>query len=138
MPIQNFITRTIVSVEMDDTLAEVRNIFNHVKFHHLLVMNKERLVGIISDRDLLKELSPRIEKGTASEAELAVLKKRAHQIMSRKLITLSSNASFKDLLKTFLDKNISCIPILDKQGKVEGVVTWKDVFRYLLSINKEL
>ncbi|EKD29004.1 MAG: hypothetical protein ACD_79C00121G0003, partial [uncultured bacterium] len=45
---------------------------------------------------------------------------------------------FKDLLKTFLDKNISCIPILDKQGKVEGVVTWKDVFRYLLSINKEL
>ncbi|EKD27862.1 MAG: hypothetical protein ACD_79C00519G0004, partial [uncultured bacterium] len=64
MPIQNFITRTIVSVEMDDTLAEVRNIFNHVKFHHLLVMNKERLVGIISDRDLLKELSPRIEKGT--------------------------------------------------------------------------
>ncbi|WP_301003907.1 CBS domain-containing protein [Arsukibacterium sp.] len=52
-----------VSVSPDDTLAVVKEIFDHVKFHHVLVVENNSLLGVISDRDLFKALSPNIGTG---------------------------------------------------------------------------
>ena len=51
-------SRKLVWVEPDDRVIRVRELFNEYRFHHLLVIDDRRLVGVISDRDLLKNLSP--------------------------------------------------------------------------------
>lgn len=76
-------TRKVVTVEMDDTLLTIRMIFQHVKFHHLVVVENRKLVGIISDRDVLREVSSFIGKRIETTRDLDTLKKRAHQIMTR-------------------------------------------------------
>ena len=48
----------VVTVEMDDSLEVIRDIFRKVKFHHLIVVDGKKIVGIITDRDLLKAISP--------------------------------------------------------------------------------
>lgn len=58
MTVGDPMTRHIVSVSMDDPLQRVRAAFEAYGFHHLLVIENERLVGVISDRDLLRNLSP--------------------------------------------------------------------------------
>jgi acetoin utilization protein AcuB len=60
----HIMTADMVTVEMDDTLHAVREIFDNTCFHHLLVVNDRRLLGVIFDRDLLKALSPHL--GTAA------------------------------------------------------------------------
>lgn len=54
MSVASIMTRKVVTVEMDDTLLTIRMIFQHVKFHHLVVVGNRKPVGVISDRDVLK------------------------------------------------------------------------------------
>ncbi|HTV95765.1 MAG TPA: CBS domain-containing protein [Steroidobacteraceae bacterium] len=132
MNLGDIMTTRIVSVELDDPLETVRLIFDSAKFHHLLVTGSDKkLCGVISDRDLLRALSPHI--GTVSETtrDLATLKKRVHQIMTRKPITLPPEAALADAIRIFLEQRVSCIPIVDKGFKAVGIVSWRDVLKAL-------
>jgi acetoin utilization protein AcuB len=125
-------TEKIVTIELDDTLATIKEIFENLKFHHLLVIESEKLIGVVSDRDLLKALSPNI--GTMSETfnDLATLNKRAYQIMTRKPITLHPEAPIGDAVRLFITHRVSCIPVVDKEFRPVGIVSWRDILKALI------
>ncbi|MFC1485830.1 CBS domain-containing protein [Candidatus Latescibacterota bacterium] len=129
MKIDSILTNRVVTVEMDDTLSTIREIFVRLKFHHVLVVENQKLVGVISDRDLLKSISPFI--GTLSERtlDLNTLNRRAHQIMSYKLITVTRENSIEEAARKLLEHKVSCLPVVSEKGYVEGILTWKDIFR---------
>jgi acetoin utilization protein AcuB len=125
-------TTRLVTVEIDDPLEVVKEIFDSVKFHHLLVVDSgKKLCGVISDRDLLRALSPYI--GTASEnaRDTATLKKRVHQIMTRQPVTLPPEATVADAVKIFLEHRVSCVPVVGPGFKAVGIVSWRDVLKSL-------
>jgi acetoin utilization protein AcuB len=133
MELRSIMTARVVTVEVDDTLEVVKQIFDAMKFHHLLVVDTGKtLCGVISDRDLLRALSPYV--GTASEnaRDTATLRKRVHQIMSRKPVTLPPEATVTDAINLFLGSRVSCIPVVDPQLKPVGIVSWRDVLKTLI------
>lgn len=120
----------LATVEMDDKLRVVKNIFDSMGFHHLLVVGDDKtLRGVVSDRDLLRALSPYV--GTAAETtrDIASLNKRVHQIMSRQPITLKADGTVDDAIALLLDHRISCVPIVDDQFRPVGIVSWRDILR---------
>lgn len=119
----------VVTVEMDDTLKTIRDIFASTKFHHLLVVEDKKLYGVISDRDVLKALSPRL--GTQGElpSDTATLNKRAHQIMTRKPITIGKDDSLFAAIDIFETHLISCIPVVDSEQHPIGILSWRDIFK---------
>jgi len=129
MLIENIINKTIVTVEMDDTLKTVKDIFDNAKFHHLMVVEHGKLFGILSDRDLLKALSPNI--GTVAETirDAASLNKKVHQIMTRKPITLMADSDIHDAITLFNEHTISCIPVINEQNKPVGILSWRDILK---------
>jgi acetoin utilization protein AcuB len=129
MRLDSIMTRRVVTVGMDDTLATLWEIFHHERFHHLLVVEDDELRGIISDRDLLKASSPFINTFAEQKRDLMILKKRAHQIMTRRPITISKEASWEDAARLMLCENISCLPVVSLNGQIEGILTWKDLLR---------
>jgi acetoin utilization protein AcuB len=131
MQAREFMTSKVVCVELDDTLQTVKEIFDNTRFHHLLVVYNKQLQGVISDRDLLKSISPNIGSAAETERDAATLRKRAHQIMSRKLITLQPEATLKEVVDVFMANRISCVPIVDHQGNVEGIVSWRDLLKFV-------
>jgi acetoin utilization protein AcuB len=125
-------TKRVVTVELDDSLATVKQIFDSMRFHHLLVIGSDKkLCGVISDRDLLRAISPYL--GTVSEnaRDSATLKKRAHQIMTRAPVTLGPDASVADAIQLFLSHRVSCIPVVDEGSRAVGIVSWRDILRSL-------
>jgi CBS-domain-containing membrane protein len=54
---------------------------------------------------------------------------RAHQIMTRQIITVSTGASIVDAANIMLDKHISGLPVVDKAGKLVGIVSQGDFIR---------
>jgi len=129
MSIEKIMSKRIVTIEMDDSLAVVKDIFDNSRFHHLLVVESGILFGVVSDRDLLKALSPNI--GTASETtkDLATLNKRVHQILTRKPITLSPTSGIYDAIDIFNNHSISCIPVVDDAQKPVGLISWRDILK---------
>ncbi|MBB2927443.1 acetoin utilization protein AcuB [Paraburkholderia silvatlantica] len=129
-------TSRVVTVGFDDTLATVREIFAQASFHHLLVVDEGRLQGVVSDRDLLRAISPFIDSVVESARDLGTLNKRVHQIMSRKPLTLRPESSLSDAVALFLSSKISCIPIVDAEFRPVGIVSWRDVLRYLVPMDE--
>lgn len=132
MNVESIMTRKVVTVESDDFLKTIREIFDNVKFHHILVVENRKLVGIISDRDLLKALSPFIGRLSERPQDVALLNKKAHQIMSRKPITVDKKFRIESAARFLMEENVSCLPVTSIEGTIEGIVTWKDIFKAYL------
>ena len=129
MEFKKLINEKIVTVEMDDSLGVVKEIFDNTKFHHLLVIERGELFGVLSDRDLLKALNPNIGTIRETAQDAAVLNKKVHQIMTRKPITLMPDAIVRNALDIFDKHKVSCIPIVDGENKPVGIISWRDILR---------
>lgn len=137
MAVADIMTRKVVSIGMDDTLAEVKTIFDNTRFHHLLVIQSGTLVGVVSDRDLLKAISPNL--GTAAETakDLATLDKKVHQVMSRKPIVVNETAAVHAAVSLINEHGVSCLPVVNGAGKVAGILSWRDIFRELERVRRQ-
>lgn len=129
--LRDLMSTKVVSVELDDRLAVVKDIFDHMKFHHLLVVENKKLIGVVSDRDLLKAISPKLGTAAESEKDVATLNKRVHQIMTRSPLTLPPDASLGDAVNLFNTHRVSCIPIIDDDRTPVGILSWRDILRTL-------
>lgn len=118
-----------VCVSLDDSLGEVKDIFDHAHFHHLLVVEAGQLIAVVSDRDLLRSVSPNIGTNRYTVNDLATLNKRVHQIATRKPITLGPDNTVLEAVRVFNTHRISCIPIVDTDNKPVGIVSWRDILK---------
>ena len=132
MLVEHIMTKHVVSISMDATLETIRDLFNHCNFHHLVVVDDKKIVGVVSDRDLLRAISP--FAGTASERTIdaACLRKRAHQIMSRAVIAARPDMDASEAAMILINKRISCLPVTNDAGACLGIVTWRDLLRWSL------
>lgn len=123
-----------VTINMDTELWLVKEIFDHVYFHHLLVEDEsdKTFVGVISDRDLFKVLSPYVNTDSETFRDKATLKKRAHQIMSRQIDTVTPTTDCNSAVQKMLDADVSCLPVVDDNKAILGIVTWRDFLRHYL------
>lgn len=131
MLVKDYMTTRLVTVEMDDSLATVREIFEKTGFHHLLVVEQGEVVGVLSDRDLLRHLSPYVGTIVETQRDAATLLKRVHQIMTRHPVTLSPAAGLNEVLEKFRRKDVTCLPVVDGHNKVIGLVTWRDMLKLM-------
>ncbi|AWB68510.1 CBS domain-containing protein [Saccharobesus litoralis] len=127
MAVKNIMSPHPVTVEMDDKLSVAKEIFDNIGFHHLLVVNQDKLCGVVSDRDILRAISPFIGLASEKNRDVATLNRRIHQVMTRKLVTIDPSASIAHAVTLFNQHKVSCLPVVSQDGQVVGIVTWRDV-----------
>lgn len=130
MLIKEIMTTRVATVSMDDRLSVIKEIFEQAHFRHLLVVEDEVLVRVISDRDLLRAISPYLDTDAEMNRDTETLNRRAHQIMSRHPITISPELSLQDAAAIMLQQHVSCLPVLEN-GALVGIVSWKDLLKVM-------
>ena len=131
MGLASIMSTRVVSVHMDDSLESLRELFVATGFHHLVVVYDNKLVGIISDRDLLKAISPFADTVNERPRDRATLDRKAHQIMTREVHCLTPNDSIVKAISLFNEHKISCIPIVDGHKHPVGMVSWRDIMWFM-------
>ena len=130
MNVEDIMSTEVVTVVADDTLKVVRDIFRQNNFHHLLVARDGKLRGVISDRDMLARLSPFLDTPTEQPADREVLRLTAADIMSADPISVDRDTSIDYASIILLENGISCLPVVNGDGTIEGILTWKDILKY--------
>jgi acetoin utilization protein AcuB len=131
LTLAEIMTRRVVTVQMDETLAGVRSIFDRNRFHHVLVVRDEKLAGVISDRDLLKNISPFVGSELMERSQDAnTLQRRVHQVMTRNPVVGKPEMTVSEATKLVLDRNVSCLPVVDDTMRPRGIVTWRDLLMH--------
>ncbi|MBM0493314.1 CBS domain-containing protein [Aeromonas jandaei] len=132
MLIRDIMTTRVATVSMDDRLSVIKDIFEQAHFRHLLVLEEGELVGVISDRDLFRAISPYLDSEAEMTRDTETLTKRAHQIMSRYPVTIAPQLTVREGVQLMLEKNVSCLPVLEN-GALVGIISWKDFLRVALT-----
>jgi len=119
--------RNPVFVDEGDSMKKAMDLLKEHEIRHLPVLRDgERLVGILSERDI-KQASP--SPATALEIrEIYYLldKVKVKQIMTRRPYTVSSSAPIEEAALIIREKKIGCLPVVDN-GKLVGIITETDI-----------
>lgn len=131
MKVAHIMSTQVHTVTLDTTLEVVNRLFTSSQFHHLLVVDGLKLLGVVSDRDLLKAISPKAGSAYATNKDNACLNKKVHQIMSRNPIVINHKHSILQAVHLFNQHKISILPVVDEQEHWVGILSWRDVFRQI-------
>lgn len=125
MAASNFIWQemsgSVTSVAPQALVQEAVRAMRERGFHHLPVMDGTQLVGILSDRDLPKN-------GDA----LVVA-----DIMTRNVRTCDQNDKIGDITDIMIEHRINCLPVLDSNKRIVGIITSTDLLKYLRRTHKQ-
>ncbi len=134
LTVRDLMATRVVTIGMDDTLKTARGVFNRRRFHHLIVLEKGKPVGVLSDRDLLKHISPFVGAPLGERPQdAATLKKRVHQMMTRKLVAVDPDASAAEAALRMEEHDVSCLPVIDADARLIGIITVRDMVRWVVA-----
>jgi acetoin utilization protein AcuB len=132
MLVRDVMSRRVVFIDLDDTVEAIARVFRERGIHHAIVVDAEmRVAGVVSDRDVLKATSPFVTKLAERPMDLQTLRRPAHQLMSRQPVTIEPEASIGEAAQRMVDKRCSCLPVVDSHGRAVGIVTSRDVLRFV-------
>lgn len=131
MSVGNFMSKGVITLDLDDDLSKAKKIFDHNNIHHIIIIDGREIVGVLSDRDLYKHLSPAIGTKKETPRDTYLLQKKIHLVMSRNLTTAPENITLNDAVLLFFDNRISCLPIIDNDNQPIGIITWRDIIKIL-------
>ena len=138
MNISEIMSSPIKSVTLDDFLKDVKDIFDSNDIRHLIVIEEGELIGIVSERDLLKNISPYLNSNVYTTRDLATLNQRVIHIVTRNPKFLNLQASVAEAIELFNSVRIGCIPIVDENHVPVGIVTRGDIIRNFYRIKESL
>ncbi len=133
MFVRNFMTHEPTVISPDDNLFQAMHTLRKRGVRHLPVVEDNRLVGVVVERDLLSnQPSPAT---TLSVYEIYSLLETLHirQIMSRPVVTVEGDCPLEEAARIMVEKKISCLPVMDGDRLV-GIITETDIFKALVEV----
>jgi len=124
MKVSRAMTREVVCVSPKHSLTNAYELMTEWGIRHLPVVDGRRLVGIISDRDLLLS-GMRTERGVAFPPQVV------EEIMTPRPLTCRRNALLGEVAGLMLDHKIDSLPVTDLDGELIGLVTSTDLVALL-------
>jgi CBS domain-containing protein len=119
-----------VALKPEDTLDLANDVISLGRIRHIPVVEDGRLVGLLSERDLMGATATTIF-GLKSRSKSALLKSvLIKDVMKRRVVTVKPDTPIKEAAQLMADKKIGCVPVLSN-GSLVGLVTTTDMLRYL-------
>lgn len=123
------VTFNPIAVSAEESLARVVRLMEEHELHHLPVVDDGfRLLGIISDFDVARNVDLVCRNEGRSEAGEAAGLPTAGEIMTRDVTALEADSSPAVVLQQLVSRNIHSVPML-RDGRIQGIVTSTDFLR---------
>jgi acetoin utilization protein AcuB len=132
MRISDVMTMNVVSVPSDTSMAEARRIMEAHRLRRLPVIDRGKLVGIVT-RDALDRMGPsKLTTFSIHEMSYMLNTMRVEEVMHRDVVTVSPEMYVDDAVNLAQSKGVGML-IAMEEGRVVGVVTTNDFFYKILN-----
>jgi CBS domain-containing membrane protein len=129
--VADVMTRDVLTLYEESSLQQVLSALGPYRFRHLPVVDGKRVVGIISQRDLLLLSTQGLGHGPASQAREARLMEEVflRDVMTTQVVTIEPEATLAEAGRRMLESRIGALPVVDRDGELVGIVTENDLLR---------
>jgi CBS domain-containing protein len=133
MRVRDLMQTELATLEVSDNLDLADDIMRLGRIRHMPVLDRDRLVGILSQRDLFRA-------GASSVLQLRREAERdwlgevlVRSVMATRVFTISPEASIRDAVQVMIDKKVGCVPVVENDRLV-GLLAESDCLRYLARV----
>jgi CBS domain-containing protein len=122
--VRDIMSKDVKVVRPDSSVKEVVAAMNKFNIGSIVVVQGDRSVGVISERDILRRV---VEPCLAPETLTA------RQVMTSPVLTISETASIDEAAKLMAKKKVRKLPVMNK-GKLVGIITFTDIVNNVLTM----
>ncbi len=117
------ITRGVIATYPGETAGRALKLMVESGVHHLPVMEGERIVGLVSYKDLLERL---VSEGSLRDFQFI----HVARIMREDVLVVNEGTEIREVLHEMREKKLGALPVI-RDGKLTGIVTESDMLRIM-------
>ncbi len=129
--VRNFMTAPAKSIARDARLLDAALALRSTGFRHLPIVEGERLVGIITDRDINRFAPSLLIKISPEEYNAIFENTPLERVMTRDPLTVTPDTPLREAAAILQEKKLGCLPVVENERLV-GIVTVTDMLGVLL------
>ena len=126
-------TRQVMTVEREASLRRARRMMDNNRIRHLPVMEKGRLIGLITDRDIRAAAPSSAASMRQEDREEFLDHLQVGHVMTKKLITVTPQTTIEEAALLMRQHKIGCLPVLEGEELV-GIITKTDIFGVFIEV----
>jgi CBS domain-containing protein len=126
MKAQDAMVRQIIHLTPQETLLDAWMLMEHFGIRHILVLEEDELVGLVSDRDVFRY-------GQTREEGMWVPPLPIVEVMTKDILTCHLTDSIAHVASVMYHKKIDALPVLDEDDALKGLITSSDLLLLLFS-----
>jgi len=136
MFVSRSMTRRVVTIGPEASIFEVQELMAQNRIRHIPVVEEgDKLVGIVSDRDLRSALPFRyLKEGVSPEEQEKLQRLRVKDIMTREVFTISPAYTIQDALLMIQNSKVGALPVVDEDGRLKGILSVRDLLRAFINV----
>lgn len=134
MSVAELMTADVVTLTEDETLAHAQRCMARGRIRHLPVVREEKLVGLITHRDLLAASFSIFAEVEASEQRRVFDTVRVVEAMHRDVVSVSPDLPVAKAARILLENKYGCLPVVDNEQRLRGIVTEADFLRLTVQL----
>lgn len=127
-------SQKMVTISESDTLSTVEDIMTLGHVRHMPVVKAGQLVGVVSERDLLRASLSNLTGFGSDERRAFLHVVEITRVMSAPAITVAPEASVEEAAQVMAERKIGCLPVVEGEDLV-GIITETDVLRYFAGLS---
>jgi acetoin utilization protein AcuB len=131
MRVKEMMKKNHIAVEPNTLVLDGQRIMKKNNIRRLPVVEKGKLVGIVTKHDLLEAEPSPATPVSLHELNYLLSKMKVKEIMKKHPVTVTPDTPFEDALRIGQEKKIGSFPVVDN-GKLVGITTESDIVRFLI------
>ena len=133
MLVKNWMSRTVFTIDLNESIHDAMKLLKKHDIRMLPVMKEDKLVGVITDRDIKRASASDATTLSVHELNYILSKVKVSEIMSDKPITVPFDYTIEETAEVLLNHKISGVPVVNHDGGIVGTITQTDIFREIIS-----
>lgn len=127
-------TKHPVTMTSDATVGEVDRVMKKNKFHRMIIVDGGKLVGYLSDRDVMRVAPSPATSLSKFEIRSLLDKLKVRDIMQKKVVTVSENATIEEAALIMYNNKVGGLPVISEVGAVVGIITATDILKTFVNV----
>lgn len=135
MLVQDHMSSPAITVSAETPFQEALKLMQAKRIRRLPVVDSaNRLVGIVSERDLLHASPSPATSLSVWELNYLLWRLTVREIMAEKVVTIAPTTPLVEAARLMVEKKIGGLPVVDEQNHVVGVITETDIFKTFVAM----
>ncbi len=134
MSVKDFMTRKVVYISPETTIAHAADLMREQDLHRLPVIENDKLVGLVTEGTIAEASPSKATSLSIYEMNYLLNKTKVKDVMIKDVITVSAYASLEDATYLMYKNKVGILPVVDND-QLYGVITDRDIFAAFLQVS---